>query len=86
MGKTLPSISVLFRQEQARLKDFARALPRSDRRALEELFSYTQLHLAEAAHAANPLPMEMFLLSMLLDQHKEVMRLRRQIEELQGEL
>ena len=85
MGRTLPSITVLFRQEQAAFKDFARAMSRSDQRVLDELFSFAQIHLAEAAHAAHALPVEIFLLSMLLEQHKEVMRLRRIVGELQGE-
>ena len=39
-------------------------------------------HLAAAAYAADLLPMETFMLSMLLEEHKEVIRLRHQVEVL----
>ena len=86
MGRTLPSISALFRQEQVKLREFARAMSPADQRVLDELFTYAQLHLAEAAHAAHALPFEVFLLSMLLEQHKEVIRMRWKIKELQDHL
>jgi len=57
---------------------------RSDQLALDELFVAARQHLAAAAYAANALPMETFLLSMLLEEHKEVIRLRAQIEALQS--
>ena len=41
-------------------------------------------HLAPAAYAAHPLPFESFLLAMLLEEHKEVMRLRQAVERLSG--
>ena len=41
-----------------------------------------RLHLAAAAYAADLLPMETFLLAMLLEEHKEVIRLRDQVEQL----
>ena len=39
--------------------------------------------ISAAAHAAHVLPFEVFLLAMLLEEHKEVMRLRTQVEELE---
>jgi hypothetical protein len=44
-------------------------------------------HLAAAAYAVHALPFEIFLPAMLLEEHKEVIRLRRQVEGLgiQGE-
>jgi hypothetical protein len=35
-----------------------------------------QHHLAAAAYASDMLPFEMFLLAMLLEEHKELLRLR----------
>ena len=49
---------------------------RSDQTALDDLFAAAQQHLAAAAYAAHALPMEVFLLAMLLEEHKEVLRLR----------
>jgi hypothetical protein len=74
MGRTLPSITQAFLQEQAFFSDFRRGLRRSDQTAL---FAAARQHLAAAAFAANPLPFETFLLAMLLEEHKEVARLRQ---------
>ena len=81
MGRTLPSITMSFMQEQAAFSRFRRALRRSDQLALDDLFASARKHLAAAAYAAHALPMETFLLAMLLEEHKEVMRLRQLVED-----
>ena len=85
MGRTLPSITQSFITEQESFGRFRRALRRSDQLALDELFSSARQHLAAAAYAAHALPMETFLLAMLLEEHKEVMRLRNLVERQLGE-
>ena len=75
MGRTLPSItSLLFLEEEA-FQDFRRALRRTDQHALDDLFAAARQHLAAAAFAAHALPFEVFLLAMLLEEHKRVTRL-----------
>lgn len=86
MGRTLPSITLSLNEEQAAYARFRRALRRSDQLALDELFVAARLHLAAAAYAANALPMETFLLCMLLEEHKETLHLRIQLEALQNRL
>lgn len=81
MGRTLPSIAQVFLQEQGSFARFRRALRRSDQLALDDLFAAAHQHLAAAAYASHALPFEIFLLAMLLEEHKEVMRLRRLVEE-----
>jgi hypothetical protein len=83
MGRTLPSITQEFYEEEAALSRFRRALRRSDQLALDELLVAARQHLAAAAYASNLLPMETFLLAMLLEEHKEVLRLRNEVERLQ---
>jgi hypothetical protein len=80
MGRTLPSATQVFYQEAESFGRFRRALRRSDQVALDDLFAAAQQHLAAAAYAAHALPMEVFLLAMLLEEHKEVMRLRALVE------
>jgi hypothetical protein len=82
MGRTLPSATQVFLQEQAAFARFRRALRRSDQLALDDLFSAARQHLAAAQYASHALPFEVFMLSMLLEEHKEVMRLREQVEAL----
>lgn len=84
MGRTLPSITQTFYIEQEAFARFRRALRRGDQLALDDLFNAARQHLAPAAYAANALPMEIFILAMLLEEHKEVLRLRQQLESLRG--
>ncbi len=82
MGRTLPSITQVFLREQESFVRFRRALRRSDQRALDDLFAAAHQHLAAAAYAAHALPFEVFLLAMLLEEHKQVLRLRTRLEHL----
>ena len=79
MGRTLPSATQVFMQEEAAFSRFRRALRRSVQLALDDLFTAARQHLAAAQYASHALPFEVFLLSMLLEEHKEVMRLRQQM-------
>lgn len=82
MGRTLPSATQAFLQEQEAFSRFRRALRRADQLALDDLFASARQHLAAAAYASHALPFETFLLAMLLEEHKEVIRLRQQLETL----
>jgi hypothetical protein len=82
MGRTLPSITHVFFQEQESFNRFRRALRRSDQLAMDDLFSNAHQHLAAAAYAAHELPFEVLLLAMLLEEHKEILRLRARLEAL----
>ena len=84
MGRTLPSITQAFLQEQESFARFRRALRRSDQLVLDELFTAAHQHLAAAAYASHALPFEIFLLSMLLEERKEVLQLRQRLEALEA--
>lgn len=83
MGRTIQSITQAFLEEERAFARFRRALRRSDQLILDDLFASARQHLAAAAYASHALPFEVFLLSMLLEEHKDVMHLRQQIEKLQ---
>jgi hypothetical protein len=76
MGRTRPSVTQVFLREQESFSRFRRALRRSDQKALDDLFAAAHKHLAAAAYASHALPFEIFLLSMLLEEHKQVLRMR----------
>ena len=82
MGRTLPSATQVFLQEEASFSRFRRALRRTDQLALDDLFTSARQHLAAAQYASHALPFEVFMLAMLLEEHKEVLRLRQQLEDL----
>jgi hypothetical protein len=82
MGRTLPSITQTFLQEQQSLLKFRRALRLEDQRALDDLLASARQHLAAAAYASHLLPFEVMLLAMLVEEHKQVLHLRGQLEAL----
>ncbi|MDY6866602.1 MAG: hypothetical protein SVT56_01670 [Chloroflexota bacterium] len=83
MGRTLPTATQLMQQEEAALSRFRRALRRQDQLAFDDLFDSAHKHISAAAYAAHALPFETFLMAMLLEEHKEVMRLRKILEKLE---
>ena len=83
MGRTVPSVTQVFYQEEQALNRFRRALRRSDQQVLDELLTYTRQHLAAATYATHVLPMELFFLAMLLEEHKIVISLRQRLERLE---
>jgi hypothetical protein len=82
MGRTVPSITQAFLQEQESFMRFRRALRRGDQMILDDLFSAAHQHLAAAAYAAHALPFEILLLAMLLEEHKQVLQMRRLVEDI----
>lgn len=84
MGRTLKSITQVFLEEEQAFARFRRALRRSDQLVLDDLFASARQHIAAAAYASHALPFEVFLLSMLLEEHKEVVRLRQILEDMQN--
>jgi hypothetical protein len=82
MGRTLKPINQQLLEEETAFAKFRRALRRQDQLALDDLFGAARKHTAAAAYASHALPFEVFLLSMLLEEHKEVIRLRGEVEQL----
>jgi len=80
MGRTLPSFMQVILNEQASLAKFRRALRKDDQDALDDLFRMAHYHAAELAYASHAFPFEVMLLAMLLEEHKLVLRLQKQIE------
>lgn len=83
MGRTLPSITQAFLQEQQSLAKFRRALRIEDQRALDDILAASRRHLAAAAYASHLLPFEVMLLAMIVEEHKEVLRLRQRLDVLE---
>ncbi|MBG0785710.1 MAG: hypothetical protein H0S79_11455 [Anaerolineaceae bacterium] len=82
MGRTLPSATQILQIEESSLARFRRALRRSDQRVFDDLFTAAHNHIAAVAYAAHTLPFETYLLCMLLEEHKNVMRLQEDIKRL----
>jgi hypothetical protein len=82
MGSVTPTITDLLHSEQENLARFRRALRREDQIVFDSLFAAAYKHRAAAAHAGHLLPFETFLLSMQLENHKEILHLREEMDAL----
>jgi hypothetical protein len=86
MGNVTPTITDLLHTEEANLAKFRRALRREDQLIFDDLFVAAYKHRAAASYAGHLLPFETFLLAMQIEDHKEVMSLRRELESLRKQL
>lgn len=75
MGRTVTPFSVVLAEEQARFKDFRRALRAEDQRRFDELFEFARRNVQAAVQGAAPDPMESLLLLMLIEMLKRIERL-----------
>ena len=96
MGNVNETITDILHREEANLSKYRRALRREDQIILDDLFVAAYKHRAASSYSGHLLPFETFLLSMLIEEHKEVkqlrdlphdvMRLRGEIENLRRKL
>ena len=76
MGRTLKTINQIMQQEEQAFANFRRTLRRPDQLIFDELFAGAKKHIAAISQANHALPFEAILLAMLLEQAKEIKRLR----------
>ncbi len=79
MGRTLATFTQLVQQEIAGWRRYRRALRAEDQQALDELFAAARRHSAAGSYQARDTPFETMLLSMLLEQQKQIQRITRAI-------
>lgn len=82
MGNVTPTITEILEAEEANLARFRRALRHEDKIVFDDLFVAAYKHKAASAYAGHLLPFETFLLAMQIEDHKEVMHLRAEVENL----
>jgi len=85
MGRNLPSITQVFQEDKEYLLRFRRLLPVHEHWAIDELLAFAHRHIPAVAYAGHPLPFVMFLLAMLVEQHKQLKRLEEALHALKEE-
>ncbi len=82
MGRTILSATQTWVEEDKALRRFVRALRKSDQELIQDLLALSRRHIAEASYASNLYPMDIYLVSMLLEMYRKVRRLEQQLEAL----
>jgi hypothetical protein len=85
MGRTVLPFSRVLEQEVQEWKKFRRGLRKEDQQFLDRLFEEARLHVQAGVYASRPWPFETILISMLLEQEKEMAELRSRIEVFEGQ-
>lgn len=80
MGRTLATATQLLIEEERAFQDFRRTLRRADQCHFDALFAGAKQHTAAISQANHALPFESILLAMLLEQAKEIARLKQQLD------
>jgi hypothetical protein len=85
MGRTVLPFSQALEREYEDWKKFRRALRREDQQVLDRLFDRARIHVQAGSYASRPWPLETILVSILLEQEKELAELRAKIEAVRKE-
>ena len=85
MGRTLPTFNLWLGQEIESWRPYRRALRREDQESFDRLFSFAKLHMAEAAQSSRLVPFDALVMSVLLEQQKEIQRLRNALTKTEAE-
>ena len=80
MIRTLPSAAVNLMQEEQEFARFRRALLRADQITVDDLFVSPNQQTVAAQYAAHAQPFVVMMLALLLEEHKEVMKLRARLK------
>lgn len=81
MGRTVVTSTQLIQNERQALANFRRTLRKEDQQIFDQLFANAQMHSTAVSQATHALPFESTMLAMLLEERKELMRLRKLVEE-----
>lgn len=76
----------LSQRELSNFNQFWESLDPGDRRVLEDLLESARQHGKAVDHSGHPLPYHAYLLTLLIEEHKEIRRLRNDLEALETSL
>jgi hypothetical protein len=79
MGRTDQTINQVIQAEESAFGNFRCTLRREDQHLFDTLFAQARKHTAAISQANHALPFEAILLAMLLEQAREVERLKGQL-------
>ncbi len=78
MGRTVPTYRMTAEMMIDSWKDYRRALPQEDREVFDRMVNRIRMHASASTYAIFNDPFEGAVLSMLLEQEKELDKLRRE--------
>lgn len=79
MGRTLPTFRITLEKLAAEWAPFRRSLRTRDREAFDSMMNKARLHASSSSFMVDNSPLETIIMSILVEQEKEIMELRRRV-------
>jgi hypothetical protein len=76
MGRTVPTYRMTLESIIQSWNDFRRALSKEDKEVFDQMVNRARMHASSSTYAAFSDPVEGALLSILLEQEKEIRRMK----------
>ena len=83
MGRTVPTFTNIIDSELASWSKYRRGLPRDDQEIFDEIFRAAKRRLASNFYAMRTIPFESIIVSIVIEQGKQLYELRRKVEGLE---
>ncbi|MBI3193986.1 MAG: hypothetical protein HYZ34_05875 [Ignavibacteriae bacterium] len=86
MGRTVPTFTNIIDSEISSWSKYRRGLRKQDQRVFDDMFRAAKKHLAENFYAMRTIPFESIIVSIALEQHKQIKFLEQHVLQLQEKL
>ena len=86
MGRTVAAYSWQLEKVRDRFRKFRASLRREDQHLFDDLMLYAKLHVQAGVMAAFPNPSDPVMLSMLIEQQRQLSRMKRELQRLKDSL
>ncbi len=84
MGRTIQPYSIQLERMRDRFSKFRRSLRREDQEIFDEMFRFAKANVQAGVMAAAPNPMDSILLSILLEQQRQIQQLQTDLQKLKN--
>ena len=86
MGRTVAAYSWQLEKVRDRFRKFRVSLRREDQHLFDDLMLYAKLHVQAGVMAAFPNPSDPVMLSILIEQQRQLSRMKRELQRLKDSL
>lgn len=86
MGRTVPTYREILKKEKEKWQDFKNSLKERERKAFERLLENCEIHVSAGSQVKSPNPFREMTMSILLEQQKEIISLRKELDWLKEQL
>lgn len=83
MGRTVPTYREALEREKRKWREFKNSLKKGERKAFERLLEDCDLHVSAGSQVKSPNPFREMVMSILLEQQKELESIKERLEELE---